>query len=218
MSFKAAIFDLDGTLLDTIRDLADSMNAVLQRLGFPTHPIEAHKVFVGDGLESYVRRSLPEGTDDETVRRGMKMEQEEYGARWAVNTRPYDGVPEMLASLYEMGIPRAVLSNKPDAFTKLTVEKLLPDCRFDIVQGVLPDVPKKPDPTAATEIAGRLGARPEEVLFLGDSNTDMKTATAAGMYAVGAVWGFRTPEELNENGAKVLANHPSEVVDILRTA
>jgi len=214
MRFKAALFDLDGTLLDTIRDLADSMNAVLERMGYPTHPLEAHKVFVGDGVESYVRRALPEDADEETVRRGMVMEQEEYGKRWDVATRPYDGVLEMLSALDDMGIPKAILSNKPDGFVKLTVEKLLPGCTFDIVQGVLPDVPKKPDPTAALDIAERLGARPDEVLFLGDSNTDMKTAVAAGMYGVGAVWGFRTPEELNENGARELANHPSDVPPI----
>jgi phosphoglycolate phosphatase len=216
MRFKAAIFDLDGTLLDTIQDLAHCMNSVLERMGYPTHPVEAHKIFVGDGLESYVRRSLPEGADEETVRRGMELEREEYGNHWADTTRPYDGVPEMLSALDEMGIRKAVLSNKPDPFTKLTVEKLLPGHGFDVVQGVLPDVPKKPDPAAALHIAGCLGAEPEETLFLGDSNTDMKTATAAGMYAVGAVWGFRTPEELNENGARELANHPSDVIAILR--
>ncbi len=216
MRFKAAIFDLDGTLLDTIRDLADSMNAVLERMGYPTHPLEAHKIFVGDGVESYVRRSLPEDADEETVRRGMEMEQEEYGRRWADTTRPYNGVPGMLSSLDDLGVRKAILSNKPDPFTRLTVEKLLPGCSFDIVRGVLPDVPKKPDPAAAIDIAGRLGARPEETLFLGDSNTDMKTAVAAGMYAVGAVWGFRTPEELNENGARELANHPSDVIAIIQ--
>ncbi|MFC1671664.1 HAD family hydrolase [Planctomycetota bacterium] len=215
MELKAIIFDLDGTLLDTIQDLADSMNAVLQRLGYPTHPIEAHKIFVGDGLEPYVRQSLPAGADDEIVRRGMEMEQQEYGARWADTTRPYDGIPEMLSALDDMGIPKSVLSNKPDAFTQLTVGKLLPDWTFDIVRGVVPDVPKKPDPTGALEIARSFDVVPEEVLFLGDSNTDMLTAIAAGMYPVGAVWGFRTPEELNKNGAKALANHPSDVIKII---
>jgi phosphoglycolate phosphatase len=216
MRFRAVIFDLDGTLLDTIKDLADSVNAVLKRMGFPPHPIEAHKVFVGDGLKSYVRRSLPDGAGEETVERGMKMVQDEYGKRWADNTRPYDGIPEMLTSLDEMGIPKAVLSNKPDAFTKLTVEKLLPDWTFETVRGVLPDVPRKPDPSGALEIAGSLGVKPEEVLFLGDSNTDMKTAVAAEMYPVGALWGFRTREELEQAGAKALAAHPRDVIEIVR--
>jgi len=131
------------------------------------------------------------------------------------NTAPYPGVAELLDALTQKRIPMTILSNKPDDFTKEMVAKLLPDWRFDIVQGALDDIPIKPDPAAALDILSRLNVKPSECLYLGDTNTDMKTAVNAGLYPIGALWGFRTKKELLENGAETLAKHPTDIIRIL---
>jgi len=216
MSYRAVIFDLDGTLLDTLEDLADSMNAVLKSGSFPEHAVAAYRYFVGDGMEMLVRRVLPAGEqDDALVARCMAAMEAEYGRRWADKTRPYPGIPEALDALEQRNVPKAVLSNKPDAFTRLTVEKLLAGWTFDPVIGVRSGIPRKPDPAGALQIAARLQVRPRECLYLGDTNTDMQTARAAGMFAVGATWGFRPGEELRASGAQVLLDTPTEVLDLL---
>ncbi|MDP6439810.1 MAG: HAD family hydrolase [Candidatus Brocadiia bacterium] len=216
VTFDAVVFDLDGTLLDTIEDLADSMNAVLESLGCPAHGVDAYKRFVGDGVVELVRRALPaERRDDATVKHGEKALPEEYARRWADKTRPYEGVPELLDALTKRGVIMAVLSNKIDEFTRLCVGRLLPDWKFAAVVGAGPDVPLKPDPTGALEVARRLGVPPEGFLYLGDTDTDMQTAARAGMYAVGALWGFRTAEELEGAGARALAATPMDVYALL---
>jgi len=216
MTYQAVLFDLDGTLLDTLEDLADSMNAVLAAGGFPTHPTEAYKMFVGDGVANLVRRTLPAGeyADDE-IKRLVALMREEYARRWTNKTKPYDGIDEMLRALAQRGLKLTVLSNKPDDYTKLCVERFLGGHSFDIVQGVSDDVAPKPDPAGAKRIRETLGLPPEAFLYLGDTNTDMQTANAAGMYAVGATWGFRTPDELRQHGAKTLIDHPMEMVGLL---
>jgi len=210
------LFDLDGTLLDTLADIANSMNAVLERLGFATHPLDSYRYFVGDAMDTLVRRTLPKDRlDDETIDTCIAAVKEEYGRRWAENTVPYPGISELLSALETAALPKAVLSNKPDEFTRLTVEKLLGQWSFEIVRGVGPQVPKKPDPTGALKIAAELSIAPAQVLYLGDTNTDMQTARSAGMYAVGALWGFRTAEELLASGAKALVAQPREVLKLL---
>jgi len=214
--FRAILFDLDGTLLDTLTDIADSMNAALQRFGFPSHPVEAYRYFVGDSVSSLVRRTLPkEHLNDENIDRCQSFMLDEYSRRWSVNTKPYPQIPELLSELEERNVPKAVLSNKPDNFTKLTVKELLSGFSFDIVQGVNDDVKRKPDTAAALGIAEKLKIAPADFLYLGDTNTDMQTAVAAGMYPAGALWGFRTAEELKENGAKILVEKPLDVLKIL---
>jgi phosphoglycolate phosphatase len=216
MNYKAVLFDLDGTLLDTIEDLADSMNAALNGLGFPGHSADACKQFVGDGVEMFAFRALPEThRDDATVARCAADMREAYRECWRLKTRPYEGITELLDGLTRLNLKMAVLSNKPDDFTKAMVAELLAKWRFDPVLGVRPSVPKKPEPTAAIEIATKLELLPERFLYLGDTGTDMKTATAAGMFPVGALWGFRTAEELRSSGAEVLVDHPREVLDLL---
>ena len=216
MTYRAAIFDLDGTLLDTLEDLADSMNAVLRNMGYPEHAVEAYRYFVGDGMEMLARRTLPESAvSDEQIARTMAGMEEEYGRRWADKTRPYPGIPEMLDELERRRIPKAVLSNKPDPFTKLTVKELLAGWTFDPVLGIRPGVPKKPDPVGALEIAAHLQIAPGEFLYLGDTNTDMQTAHSAGMFALGATWGFRPGTELKASGARRLLDHPSELLALL---
>lgn len=218
MTLSAVIFDLDGTLLDSLEDLAESMNQALESLGFPAHPVPAYKYFVGDGMEVLARRVLPEAVrDDHTLARIVATMRQVYGGRWDLKTRPYPGVPEMLAQLQTRGLRQAVLSNKPDDFTRLTVERLLAPHTFDLVQGVAPGTPPKPDPAGALGVAARLGVEPAACLYLGDTATDMLTACRAGMYAVGVLWGFRTRAELEESGARVVIEQPAEVLALLET-
>jgi len=216
MKFRAVLFDLDGTLLDTLDDLADSMNASLRRFGFPPHPVDTYRILVGDGLLHLVSRALPEGhRDDTTVDNVAGAQWEEYAKKWANKTHPYEGVPELLDTLQDRGITMCVLSNKPDDFTRIIVQKFLSKWRFAVVRGQSEDTPIKPDPTAANQIALKLGLRNSEFLYVGDSNTDMKTASAAGMFGVGVLWGFRPKDELIAAGAKALIERPSDLLQFV---
>jgi phosphoglycolate phosphatase len=214
--FRAVLFDLDGTLLDTLTDLADAMNASLVHFGFEPHPVEAYKYFVGDAVETETRRALPDcARDIETIKKVAEFSEQIYNKCWHKNTVAYPGIPELLSTLARRGLHTAVLSNKPDHFTKIMVEKILPDWRFEIVQGALPDVPIKPDPTSALQIAKHLNIPPEQFLYLGDTNTDMQTAVAASMCPIGALWGFRPADELIKSGAKSLVAHPLDILKLL---
>ncbi len=216
MVFKAVLFDLDGTLLDTLEDLADSMNAALVNLGQQTHPIDAYRFFIGDGMDKLVERVLPTTMRDAHTCAQLKAGmEEEYSRRWNAKSRPYPGVPDLLSGLAQRAVPMVVLSNKPEPFTVKAVAELLPQWNFSIVRGARPNVPTKPDPTAAVEIATALGIAPANFLYLGDTNTDMQTAQGAGMYALGAAWGFRPGEELVQSGARRLLQTPGELLDLL---
>jgi phosphoglycolate phosphatase len=219
MSFRAVLFDLDGTLLDTLDDLADSANLALRQCGFPEHPAESYKVFVGDGIENLLRRAVPEDRrDPATLARCVSLTREQYAGRWAEKTRPYDGISGLLDALTVRGIPMAVLSNKPEEFTRLCVERLLAGWHFEVVLGACPSLPRKPDPAGALQIAERLQLGPTEIVYLGDTGTDMQTAVAAGMFPVGALWGFRTAEELIAHGARVLLQKPVELLRVVDNA
>jgi len=214
MNFYAILFDLDGTLLDTLHDLADSMNAVLARMGFAPHYVDAYRYFVGDGVLNLARRALPESARDErTVASCAALMREEYDRRWADKTRPYPGVPELLEWLHAREVKLAVLSNKGEDFTRKTVARFLPSGVFAAVRGYRDDGVLKPDPRGALAIARELGLPPTSFLYLGDTATDMKTAIAAGMCPVGALWGFRTVEELADAGAKHLIENPQQIRD-----
>ena len=216
MRYKAILFDLDGTLLDTLEDLATAANRALGTLGLPAHPTDAYRVFVGDGLRTLAERILPgEQRSAAQVDALVAAFEREYSRTWNERTAPYAGVPEMLDRLTGDGYRLSVLSNKPDAFTRLCVEQLLPHWTFAPLYGQRPGVPKKPDPAAALAIAAELGLDPAEVLYLGDTATDMHTARAAGMVAVGVLWGFRTADELRAAGARHLITHPGELAPLL---
>ena len=217
MADRAVLFDLDGTLLDTLADLADSMNRALEKRGLPTHPVDAYRHFVGDGVEILVRRAAARATAEDAalVADLVADMREEYRKRWNARSRPYPGVARMLDALTRRELPMAVLSNKPHEFTQMCVSEFLPDWAFEVVQGVTDGVPPKPDPAGAKAVADRLQVAPERVLYLGDTNTDMCTAVAAQMRPIGALWGFRDAEELTDAGAEVLLDRPEELVDLL---
>lgn len=216
MRFKAIIFDLDGTLLDTLEDLSNAANRVLERNGFPTHNTDAYRYMVGDGAVVLMRRALPEDKrNDVTILDCVRAFREEYERGWKIQTRPYDGVAEMLNALAVHGVKMAVLSNKPDEFTRRCVTEYLSRWTFALVLGQRDTVPLKPDPSGATEISRFLNILPSQFVYLGDTAIDMKTAVAAGMYPVGALWGFRSGQELLENGARLLIKRPPELLHLL---
>ncbi len=216
MNYRAVIFDLDGTLLDTLADIADSTNTALRSLGFPPHPVDTYKRYIGDGREALALRALPESKRDrETIASLTIRITEHYSRRWADKTRPYPLIPEMLNRLAACHMKMAILTNKPQDFTEKLTARFLSDWQFDAVVGASPATPKKPDPTSAVEIASKIKIPPSEFIFLGDSNVDMKTAVAAVMYPVGALWGFRNADELLSSGAKVLLKIPTDVLKLL---
>jgi len=216
MTIRAIIFDLDGTLLDTLDDIAGAMNTALKANGFKTHPVDAYKLLIGQGIVNLARAALPgDNRDMPTVQKLAQAMREEYEKRWAVRTRPYDGIPELLEALRGAQIQTAVLSNKPDDFTRKCVEKFFAGHRFDAVLGERPWIPRKPDPTSAFEIARLLGLSPAFFACLGDSDIDMRTAAAAGMLPVGALWGFRDAGELRDNGAALLLKKPADLLPYL---
>ena len=200
MGSRAVIFDLDGTLADSLGDIASAMNRTLQAHGFPVHPVSAYRTFVGEGVRKLVERALPPGT--EQMREAFIADyQADYAEHLLDATRLFPGIPEVLDGLQRAGVPVGVLSNKPDAPTRRLVEALCSRWRFGAVVGERPGVPRKPDPASALALADALGAPPEAVAFVGDTAVDMLTARAASMRPVGVLWGFR-PKEVLATGAE----------------
>lgn len=215
MKFKAIIFDLDGTLLDTLKDLALSVNAVLERKGYPGHPVDAYRYFVGDGIDLLIERTFPAAAwSGNNLNLLVNEVKEEYSRRWDDHTVPFPGVPEMLDSLEQKVVPKAIFSNKPHEFAVLTVEKLLTDWYFFDVIGIGPEMPRKPDPTGALQIAAKMKLNPAEIVYVGDTDTDMKTALAGGFYPAAVLWGFRPEEELKASGARFLAADPLDLINL----
>jgi phosphoglycolate phosphatase len=209
-----AIFDLDGTLLDTIQDLANACNYALTKNGFPVHPVEPYKIFVGNGVYNLMTRALPEGKDNEETILKVKADFDEYYAEHATDvTAPYPGIQEMLRELKSAGVKLAVLSNKPDAYTGELVRGFFPGV-FDVILGQREGVPIKPDPAPVYEIMKLLGVKAGEGVYIGDTSTDMKTGKAAGLFTVGVTWGFRTKQELVESGADVIIDKAHELCDL----
>lgn len=212
---KTIIFDLDGTLLNTLEDLADSANYTMEKMGFPTHSLEKFNYFVGNGVPKLLERCLPEDKrTPENIEAARTIFAEYYNIHFADKTKPYEGVAELLDNLKKSGVKTAVASNKSDEFTQSIVKRFFGDT-FDMVQGAKENVPKKPAPDIAFGIMEKLGASPENTYFAGDSNVDMFTAKNAGVAAIGCLWGFRTKDELLEGGADFLAEKPMDIFDIL---
>ncbi len=217
LKFKAVIFDLDGTLLDTIEDISDSMNLVLEKRGFKTHTIEFYKSAVGAGTEKLVVDSLPESArDEETIKECLKELKENYSRMWANKTKPYPGIEELLKDLNLKRIPLSILSNKDDRFTKEIVKHFFPDVKFEFVFGSREGIPKKPSPEVPLYIAEKTSISPKEYIFVGDSAFDMLTAKNAGMFPVGVSWGFKPVESLIKSGAEIIINSPPEILKLFR--
>jgi phosphoglycolate phosphatase len=208
------IFDLDGTLADTLGDLAAAMDAVLDAHGLPRRRLDDYRDFIGDGVAELVGRSLPAAA--RALLPALVTEfRAEYAAHMFDRTAPYPGVAELLDGLAARGVPVAVLSNKLDDAVQEIVRRLFGRWRFAAVRGELPGVPRKPDPTAALALAAGLGAPPGRTVFVGDSGNDVETAARAGMLPVGALWGFRDRAELEARGARVLIARPAELLAIV---
>jgi phosphoglycolate phosphatase len=213
MEFKGVIFDLDGTLANTLSDIAGSMNRVLKAHRYPVHPQQDYKLLVGRGLDNLVIQALPEKfRQPPLISKCLAEMMEDYGENCMVNTFLYDGIRELLSKLKSQNIKLAVFSNKAEPLTHKIVTHLLQDIQFEKVMGARSDLPKKPDPAGALFISKEMGIPPREIIYMGDSDVDMMTATRAGMYAVGALWGFRTREELLTNGAKTLLEKPADLM------
>ncbi len=216
MPFKAVIFDLDGTLLNTIDDIKDSMNLALEEHGFMTYDEQAYKLFVGNGMRVLTERVLADANaTEEQTQAVFDRFMAHYGRLQKAKTRAYDGIPETLDALIKKGVRLAVLSNKAEANTRSVVAWYFPDVPFEMVLGQRDGVPAKPDPAMALEIAVRMRLSVEEILYVGDTGVDMRTAVSAGMFALGVLWGFRSEQELTQNGAKKIINRPAQILELV---
>ena len=217
-NIQAVIFDLDGTLLDTLTDLANSGNAVLKKRGAPTHPTERYKTFIGEGMENLVRAIFPESirpAEGEETAAVLADYKSEYESRWNDTAVAYAGISELLDECVARGLKIGVLSNKAHAFTVKCVDEFFPQWSWDVIFGQRDGIPRKPDPAGAVEAADLLGVGCNKCLFIGDSGVDMQTAKNAGMIAVGVKWGFREISELQENGADHLVDSPAEILELI---
>lgn len=215
--YKGIIFDLDGTLLNTIYDLADSVNTVLEHYGFPTHDHDAYKLKIGKGFRNLIEVSLPENKKDQEslIDEALELFVKVYDQKYKDKTVPYDGIPELIDELCGRGVFLAVNSNKRTDYTNALVDKFFSHVPFTAVYGERKGIPKKPDPTSALEIADMMGLKPEEILYIGDSKTDMMTGANAGMDTIGVTWGFRGRKELEANGGTYVIDCPKEILEII---
>ena len=220
MSVSAVIFDLDGTLLDTLADLAETTNVVLAGFGFPSFPHEDYRFLVGDGVRVLFQRAIPAGVlelpdSEKVLDKCVEAFNIEYATRWDRTSGLYPGIAEMLDGLSSRRIPMGILSNKPQAFTEQCVRKLLSGWHFSPIFGQREGVPRKPDPAGVTEILQHWDLTPAQCLYVGDTNTDMQTGRSAGCVTIGVTWGFRPRSELLDSGAQHIMDHPSELLNFM---
>ncbi len=210
---KGVIFDLDGTLLNTVEDIMDSCNIALKKLGYPIHSLKEYEQFIGEGMEELVRKALPENKrNEESIKVCLKLLREEYKKRYHNKTKPYNGIKEVLKTLQNRGVKMAVFSNKPDDFTLSATRYYFSEIDFREVLGAKEGNPKKPDPYGANLIIARMNIPKENIAYLGDSKTDIMTAKNSGVLSVGAEWGFRGKEELIRAGADFTVKTPEEFI------
>ena len=215
--FKVAIFDLDGTLTDTLESMAVAGNKTLEKVGLEPRSIDEYKYFAGDGADTLVRRMLVASGDTECklFDKAYNLYRREFAVDCTYKVNPYDGIMDMIKALKEKGLKLAVLSNKPHARVMEVVYKFFEEGTFDVVQGQVDGVNKKPDPQGAITISKILGVDTTECIYVGDTDVDMKTGKSANMYTVGVLWGFREEEELRTNGADKIVSKPSEIVELV---
>jgi phosphoglycolate phosphatase len=215
MRYHGIVFDLDGTLLDTLDDIAASANAALKKMQCPPHSRESYREYVGHGLRSLAQHALPKNRQAEAeVELFVALYRAAYAVQWKETSRPFDGIPEVLDALVAQHVPLAVLSNKRNDFTEECVHTLLGRWPFEVVRGELEGVPLKPDPTAALAVVGELGVEPQRCLFVGDSDVDIETANRAGMPSAGVLWGYRDRVVLERCNPSFLVAHPAELLAV----
>lgn len=212
---KTIIFDLDGTLIDSLEDIAVCMNKVLEELNLPIHKIDDYKYFVGSGVDVLVNNALKDSSQ-EIKNEVLKRFKKEYDQQLHAKTKPYEGIYELLDELKKLDYNLAVLSNKPHDFTIAYVDYLFKDYNFKEVHGQKQEVPRKPDPIGAINIAKALNIPCSEIFFVGDTMVDMQTAKSANMKAIGVLWGFRDEKELRDFGADFIVSNPLEILKIIK--
>lgn len=214
MKYELAVFDMDGTILNTLEDLADSLNHVLEKFGYPQHSIQEVKSFVGNGIRLLIERGLPKGTDESIVDKVYQEFIKYYQIHCADKTRPYEGIMELLKTLREAGCITAVVSNKADSAVRELCRQYF-DGLFDIAVGDRAGFLRKPAPDSVNEVLGQLKVRREKAVYIGDSDVDIETAENAGMDSIIVTWGFREKEFLKEHGADVMVSFPREIAEII---
>lgn len=213
--YKACVFDLDGTLADTIDAIANVANQVLERFGMKIQPVEDYKYHAGDGGDVLMERCMKAaGGNMNCLAEGQKLYRDFFAEQPLYKVTAFDGIKEVLEKMKQRGVKLAVLSNKPHRATVATIQGLFGDGIFDVVMGLKPGMKRKPDPENALAIVEQFHVRPEECMYIGDTNTDMQTGKSAGMYTIGVLWGFRTREELEENHADRIIGKPEELLKI----
>ncbi|CDZ23487.1 hypothetical protein CCDG5_0345 [[Clostridium] cellulosi] len=212
---KLCVFDLDGTLINSLNDLADATNYALKKSGFSPYPVEKYRYFVGDGVPMLIKRALGDSYSPEMESALLSDFNRYYNEHYADHTAPYEGIKELLSELSKRGILSAVLSNKPDNFVKIIISEIFSDFKFSWIQGKMDGFPKKPDPTALNFIMKSLNVNTDETLYIGDSNIDIFTGKNANVKTCGVLWGFRTKEELEEAGADYIVDSPLAVLDLI---
>lgn len=220
----AILFDLDGTLVDSLEDIADALNAALRDSGYPTHPVAAYRQMVGDGARELVRRAVPSDAReaagegfDQLFDQLFARYREHFHRHLVVHTRPYDGIDAMLEALRGLGLALGVVTNKPHGAAREVVERVFSEGTFELVLGQREGIPHKPDPAGLREALAALGAEADAALFVGDSDVDVEAARRAGTRSVGVSWGFRGRAELARAGADHLVDRPDEIVALART-
>lgn len=216
--YRLAVFDLDGTLVNSINDLAAACEYVLAANGYPSNPPESYKKFVGNGTLKLIERALPAGTDEDEIKRVHAQFSERYRAHCLDLTKPYEGIAETLTALKNAGVACAVASNKPDEFANQIVTQLFGGGIFEIVRGKREGVPAKPSPDIINSIIDQSGVSPEQTVIIGDSDVDVMTAQNSSADCIGCVWGFRGEDELRRAGAKFLAHDPQQIADLILEA
>ena len=214
---KLVLFDLDGTLINSIDDLADSTNYALQQCGLPLHTVDEYKYFVGNSVDPLIRRALPEEEKEnqELFDRVKKIYLYYYAAHSKDKTRPYPGISDLLSRCNKAGVLVAVVSNKPDDITADVVRYYFPQIHFAATMGPKEGIPKKPDPAGVREVLRITGIALEDALYVGDTWVDMQTAQNSGVQSCGVLWGFRTRQELVENHADFIAANAAELAEII---
>ena len=214
--YKACILDIDGTLLDSVESIAYVGNKVLENYGFSGHPVDAYKYYAGDGADELMKRALRDAGDTELVYfdRARQLYRDIFAVDPLYKVTAFDGMPEALSEMKKRGVRLAVLSNKPHTAAVKAIEAIYGTDCFDIILGQQEGIARKPAPDGAWMIAERFGVKPEECMYVGDTNTDMQTGKAAGMWTIGVTWGFRDRQELEENHADVIIDHPLELLNI----